>query len=93
MKRTFSLDDVPTDKVLTFESGLHGFMSSKYKAVMDDIEKTLALSEDGEKVFNDGKGIYLSKPIIQELVKESIHIHKDTTTATTDAVPAPTAPT
>jgi len=43
------LDDVPTDKVLTFESGLHGFMSSKYKAVMDDIEKTLALSEDGEK--------------------------------------------
>ena len=51
------------------------------------------LSEDGEKVFNDGKGIYLSKPIIQELVKESIHIHKDTTTATTDAVPAPTAST
>ena len=43
------LDDVPTDKVLTFEGGLHGFMSSKYKAVMDDIEKTLALSEDGEK--------------------------------------------
>ena len=43
------LDDVPTDKVLTFESGLHGFMSSKYKVVMDDIEKTLALSEDGEK--------------------------------------------
>ena len=43
------LDDVPTDKVLTLESGLHGFMSSKYKAVMDDIEKTLALSEDGEK--------------------------------------------
>ena len=42
-------DDVPTEKVLTFESGLHGFMSSKYKAVMDDIEKTLALSEDDEK--------------------------------------------
>ena len=43
------LDDVPTEKVLSFESCLHGFMSSKYKAVMDDIEKTLALSEDGEK--------------------------------------------
>jgi F-type H+-transporting ATPase subunit alpha len=42
-------DDVPTEKVLTFESGLHGFMSSKYKAVMDDIEKTLVLSDEGEK--------------------------------------------
>ena len=42
-------DDVTTEKVLTFESGLHGFMSSKYKAVMDDIEKTLTLSEDGKR--------------------------------------------
>jgi F-type H+-transporting ATPase subunit alpha len=43
------LDDVPTEKVLSFESTLHGFMSSKYKSVMDGIEKTLTLDEDGEK--------------------------------------------
>ena len=43
------LDDVPTEKVLSFESALHGFMSSKYKSVMDDIEKKLALDEAGEK--------------------------------------------
>jgi F-type H+-transporting ATPase subunit alpha len=43
------LDDVPTEKVLSFESALHGFMSSKYKKVMDDIESTLSLSEDSEK--------------------------------------------
>ena len=42
-------DDVTTDKVLTFEAALHGFMVSKYKAIMDSIEKTLALSEDDEK--------------------------------------------
>jgi F-type H+-transporting ATPase subunit alpha len=39
----------PTEKVLSFESALHGFMSSKYKKVMDDIESTLSLSEDSEK--------------------------------------------
>ena len=33
-----------------------------------------SLSEDGESVYNDGKGIYLSKPIIQELVKNPIRI-------------------
>ena len=43
------LDDVPTDKVLSFENALHGFMASKYKAVIDSIEKTLELSEDDEK--------------------------------------------
>jgi len=43
------LDDVPTEKVLSFESALHGFMASKYKSIMDDIEKTLALEEEGEK--------------------------------------------
>ena len=36
-----------------------------------------SLSEDGEHVYNDGKGIYLSKPIIQELVKKSIYIQSD----------------
>ena len=33
-----------------------------------------SLSQDGETVYNDGKGIYLSKPIIQELVKNPIRI-------------------
>ena len=42
-------NDVPTEKVLAFEGALHGFMASKYKAVMESIEKTLALSEDDEK--------------------------------------------
>jgi F-type H+-transporting ATPase subunit alpha len=42
-------DDVPTEKVLAFESALHGFMSSKYKKVMDDIESSLELSEENEK--------------------------------------------
>lgn len=43
------LDDVPTDKVLSFENTLHGFVASKYKAVVDSIEKSLALSDDDEK--------------------------------------------
>ena len=43
------LDDVPTDKVLSFENALHGFVTSKYKAVVDSIEKSLALSDDDEK--------------------------------------------
>jgi len=42
-------DDVPTEKVLAFEGALHGFMSSKYKKVMDEIESSLELSEDNEK--------------------------------------------
>ena len=36
-----------------------------------------SINEDGTKVYNDGKGIYLSKPIIQELVKDPIRIHAD----------------
>jgi F-type H+-transporting ATPase subunit alpha len=43
------LDDVPTDKVLSFENALHGFLASKYKAVIDSIEKSSVLSEDDEK--------------------------------------------
>jgi F-type H+-transporting ATPase subunit alpha len=42
-------DDVPTEKVLSFESALHGFMASKYKKLMNAIEKNKALSEDDEK--------------------------------------------
>jgi len=43
------LDDVPTEKVLSFEKELHGFMASKYKTLIDNIEKTAVLSEDDEK--------------------------------------------
>jgi F-type H+-transporting ATPase subunit alpha len=42
-------DDVPTDKVLAFESALHGFMGSKYKDLMDKVEKNKALAGDDEK--------------------------------------------
>jgi len=43
------LDDVPTEKVLSFEKELHGFMASKYKTLIDNIEKTSVLVEDDEK--------------------------------------------
>jgi F-type H+-transporting ATPase subunit alpha len=43
------LDDVPTEKVLSFEKVLHGFMASKYKTLIDNIEKTAVLVEDDEK--------------------------------------------
>jgi len=43
------LDDVPTEKVLSFEKELHGFMASKYKTLIDNIEKTAVLVEDDEK--------------------------------------------
>jgi F-type H+-transporting ATPase subunit alpha len=42
-------DDVPTAKVLSFESALHGFMASKYKALMDGIESSKDLAGDNEK--------------------------------------------
>jgi F-type H+-transporting ATPase subunit alpha len=44
-------DDVPTNKVLAFENALHGFMNSKYKKIMQDIEKTTDLSGDNEKAL------------------------------------------
>jgi len=44
-------DDVPTIKVLAFENALHGFMNSKYKKIMQDIEKTADLSGDNEKAL------------------------------------------
>ena len=43
------LDDVPTDKLLTFEKDLHGFMASKYKKLIDDLEKTKDLSDENAK--------------------------------------------
>ncbi|MDG2293645.1 MAG: F0F1 ATP synthase subunit alpha, partial [Methylophilaceae bacterium] len=46
-------DDVPTDKVLAFESGLHGHMKSKYKKLMNAIEKNKALGDDDEKALDE----------------------------------------
>jgi len=43
------LDDVPVNKVLAFESALHAFIKSKYKAIADKIEATLDLSKDDDK--------------------------------------------
>jgi len=37
--------------VLAFENALHGFMNSKYKKIMQDIEKTTDLSSDNEKAL------------------------------------------
>lgn len=42
-------DDVPTNKVLAFESSLHKFMHSKYKNLMDKIESSKDLPGDDEK--------------------------------------------
>ena len=42
------LDDVPVNKVLAFESALHAFIKSKYKALVGRIEKTLDLSKDDD---------------------------------------------
>ena len=43
------LDDVPVNKVLSFESALHSFMKSKYKNLLDKIETTKDLAGDDEK--------------------------------------------
>jgi F-type H+-transporting ATPase subunit alpha len=42
------LDDVPVNKVLAFESALHAFIKSKYKGLVERIEKTLDLSKDDD---------------------------------------------
>jgi F-type H+-transporting ATPase subunit alpha len=46
-------DDVPTAKVLAFESGLHGHMKSKYKKLMTAIEKNKAMSAEDEIAVED----------------------------------------
>jgi F-type H+-transporting ATPase subunit alpha len=46
-------DDVPTAKVLAFEADLHGHMKSKYKKLMNAVEKNKALSADDEKAVVD----------------------------------------
>jgi len=44
-------DDVPVNKVLAFESKLHGFIASKYKAIADAIETSKDLNADNEKAL------------------------------------------
>ncbi len=44
-----SFDGVPINKVLSFESDLHKFLSSQNKALMDEIEAKKDLSGDNEK--------------------------------------------
>ena len=43
------MDDVAVEKALAFESALHSFMKSKYKALMDKIESTQDLGKDDQK--------------------------------------------
>ena len=45
------LDDVPVEKVLAFESGLHGYMKDKHAGWIDSIEKTKDLSGDDENAL------------------------------------------
>jgi len=45
------LDDVPVNKVLSFESALLSFLKSKYKSLMDNIESTKDLSGDDDKAL------------------------------------------
>jgi F-type H+-transporting ATPase subunit alpha len=41
-------DDVPVNKVLAFEAGLHGYMKTKQAALLSKIEETKAMDKDGE---------------------------------------------
>ena len=44
-------DDVPVNKALAFESGLHAFVKSQYKALDDAIASSKDLSADNEKIL------------------------------------------
>src|ERR1017187_453087 len=44
-------DDVPVVKVLAFEAGLHAYLASKEKSLMDAIESSKDLSADNEKLL------------------------------------------
>lgn len=44
-------DDVPVAKALAFESGMHAYLGSKNKDLMDAIESTKDLSADNEKLL------------------------------------------
>ncbi|HYR05352.1 MAG TPA: F0F1 ATP synthase subunit alpha, partial [Gallionella sp.] len=44
-------DDVPVPKVLAFEAGLHAYLGSKNKDLMEAIESIKDLSADNEKLL------------------------------------------
>jgi F-type H+-transporting ATPase subunit alpha len=44
-------DDVPVEKVLSFEGALRAFMKSKYRALLDKIESTKDLDAESEKAL------------------------------------------
>ena len=46
-----SFDDVPVNKVLAFELGLHSFVKSQYKTLEEAIESSKELSADNEKIL------------------------------------------
>ena len=46
-----SFDDVPMNKILAFEIGLHAFVKSQYKTLEEAIESSKDLSPDNEKVL------------------------------------------
>jgi F-type H+-transporting ATPase subunit alpha len=46
-----SFDDVPMNKVLAFEIGLHTFVKSQYKTLEEAIESSKDLSSDNEKIL------------------------------------------
>ena len=46
-----SFDDVPMNKVLAFEIGLHAFVKSQYKTLDEAIESSKELSADNEKIL------------------------------------------
>lgn len=45
------LDDVEVKKALSFESALHSFIKSKYRAFLDKVEETHELDAEGEKAL------------------------------------------
>ena len=46
-----SFDDVPMNKILAFEIGLHAFVKSQYKTLEEAIESSKDLSPDNEKIL------------------------------------------
>ena len=46
-----AFDDVPMNKVLAFEIGLHAFVKSQYKTLEEAIESSKDLSADNEKIL------------------------------------------
>jgi len=46
------LDDVPVNKVLAFEHGLHGFLKDKNTGLLAKLEAARAMDKDAEAELN-----------------------------------------